>query len=243
MSKRRKTLKGSGLELKKIEPLTDSQEVTFDSDRHLVLHGMAGTGKTFISCYLAFEEMLTDVYDELVIIRSAVPTRDMGFLPGTEKEKSAVYEEPYKEIAKEIFDRGDAYDILKGKGLVHFMTTSFIRGVTLKDCVIIVDECQNMTFQELDSIITRVGDNCRIIFCGDYRQADLKGNGLKDFFEILNRTGEFDSIEFGLEDIVRSGLVKKYLIAKQEPELRQVPRNHQPITHEDVLRSYNTPHP
>jgi len=118
--------------------------------------------------------MTKSKYEQLVIIRSAVPTRDIGFLPGTEKEKSAVYEEPYKEIAIELFGRGDAYEILKQKNLVDFMTTSFIRGITLKDAVVLIDECQNMSFHELDSIITRMGRNCRVIFCGDFRQADLK---------------------------------------------------------------------
>ena len=211
---RKKTLLGSGLIVKTINPLTDNQIVAFDSTKNLVLHGAAGTGKTFISSYLAYVDMYDNLYDKLVIIRSAVPTRDIGFLPGTEKEKSAVYEEPYKDIATELFDRGDAYELLKAKSLVHFMTTSFIRGITLRDCVIIVDECQNMTFQELDSIITRIGENCRVIFCGDFKQADLRKNGIRKFFEILKDTGEFDSIEFGIEDIVRSGLVKKYLTSK-----------------------------
>ena len=139
MRKKQKTLGGSGLSLWKPEPLTQTQILAIESDKHLVLHGVAGTGKTFISCYLAFDDMIKGLYDRLIIIRSAVPTRDMGFLPGSEKEKSAVYEEPYKNIAIELFDRGDAYDILKTKGLVHFMTTSFIRGVTLKDSVILID--------------------------------------------------------------------------------------------------------
>ena len=185
MSKRSKTLAGSGLSLAEIEPLTKNQLIAFESDKNLILHGIAGTGKTFISCYLAFDDMVKNVYNNLVIIRSAVPTRDIGFLPGSEKEKASVYEEPYKEIALELFQRGDAYEILKTKGLVHFMTTSFVRGITLKETVIIIDECQNMTFHELDSIITRVGTNCRVIFCGDYRQSDLKTNGLESFMEIL----------------------------------------------------------
>ena len=216
MTKRSKTLAGSGLSLAEIEPLTKNQLIAFESDKNLLLHGIAGTGKTFISCYLAFDDMVKNVYNNLVIIRSAVPTRDIGFLPGSEKEKASVYEEPYKEIALELFQRGDAYEILKTKGLVHFMTTSFVRGITLKETVIIIDECQNMSFHELDSIITRVGTNCRVIFCGDFRQSDLKSNGLESFMEILKNMGSFDFIDFEIKDIVRSEFVKDYIIAKTE---------------------------
>lgn len=217
---RKKTLNGSGLDLHEIEPLTRNQLLAFESDKHLVLHGMAGTGKTYISSYLAYDDMAQGLYDKLIIIRSAVPTRDMGFLPGTEKDKSAVYEEPYKDIAIELFQRGDAYEILKTKRLVHFMTTSFIRGITMKDAVVIIDECQNMSFHELDSIITRMGDNCRVIFCGDFRQSDFTKTsdqqGMKDFMRVLKVIDEFDMIDFGIEDIVRSSLVKKYIIAKSD---------------------------
>jgi phosphate starvation-inducible protein PhoH len=217
MAKRQsKTLAGASLTLHEIEPLTRNQVKAFESKKNLILHGLAGTGKTFISSYLAYDDMSKGVYDKLVIIRSAVPTRDMGFLPGTEKEKASVYEEPYKDIANELFQRGDAYGIMKQKNLVEFMTTSFIRGITLRDAVIIIDECQNMSFHELDSIITRMGENCRVIFCGDFRQADLKQNGMKDFMQILKRMELFDFIDFKVEDIVRSDFVKSYIIAKNE---------------------------
>ena len=219
MAKRRKTLAGASLELREIDPLTRNQLTAFESTKNLVLHGLAGTGKTFISSYLAYDDMAKGVYQSLVIIRSAVPTRDIGFLPGTEKEKSSVYEEPYKDIANDLFSRGDAYEILKNKGLVHFMTTSFIRGITLRDAVIMIDECQNMSFHELDSIITRIGENCRVMFCGDFRQADLKANGLQDFIRVLKRMERFTFIEFEVEDIVRSDFVKQYIIAKNELNL------------------------
>ena len=219
MAKRKKTLAGASLELREIEPLTRNQLKAFESSQHLVLHGLAGTGKTFISSYLAYDDMVKQTANQFVIIRSAVPTRDRGFLPGTEKEKAAVYEEPYKDVAIDLFGRGDAYDILKQKGLVHFMTTSFIRGITLRNAVILIDECQNMSFHELDSIITRMGENCRVIFCGDFRQADLKDNGLQNFIRVLERMGLFDLIEFQVEDIVRSEFVKSYIIAKNELDL------------------------
>lgn len=216
MAKNRRTLAGASLVLQEIEPLTQNQLKAFDSSKHLLLHGVAGTGKTFISCYLAFDDMIKGVYDKLIILRSAVPTRDIGFLPGNEKEKSAIYEAPYKDIAVELFNRGDAYEILKQKSIVHFMTTSFIRGVTLRDAVIMVDECQNMTFHELDSIITRVGENCRVIFCGDFRQSDLGKNGLKEFVKILKSMEHFDLVDFEIKDIVRSDFVKSYITAKTE---------------------------
>lgn len=219
MAKRKKTIVGASLELREIEPLTRNQLKAFESTKHLVLHGLAGTGKTFISSYLAYDDMVKQSANQLVIIRSAVPTRDIGFLPGTEKEKGSVYEEPYKDIANDLFGRGDAYEILKQKGLVHFMTTSFIRGITLRNAVILIDECQNMSFHELDSIITRMGENCRVIFCGDFRQADLKDNGLQSFIKVLERMGLFDLIEFKVEDIVRSEFVKSYIIAKDELSL------------------------
>ena len=216
MARKNRTLNSSGLVLHDIEPLTRNQVLAFESERNLVLHGVAGTGKTFISCYLAFDDMTKGMYKQLIIIRSAVPTRDIGFLPGSEKEKASVYEEPYKDIAVELFQRGDSYEILKTKGLLHFMTTSYLRGITLKDAVIIVDECQNMSFHELDSIVTRVGTNCRVIFCGDFRQADLAKNGLQDFIQVLKAMDQFDLIDFEIKDIVRSDFVKDYITAKTD---------------------------
>ena len=197
-----------------IEPLTKSQLLAFESEKNMILHGCAGTGKTFISFYIAFDDIIKGLYSNILVIRSAVPTRDIGYLPGNEEEKTRIYEEPYKDITKELFQRGDAYEILKTKNLVSFMTTSFIRGITLKNSVILVDECQNMSFHELDSIITRVGENSRIIFCGDFRQSDLAKNGLQDFFRILKAMGQFDLIDFEVKDIVRSGFVKDYITAK-----------------------------
>jgi phosphate starvation-inducible protein PhoH len=216
MARRKKTLAGANLDLQEIEPLTKNQVIAFESSKNLMLHGVAGTGKTFISSYLAFDDMTKGLYEKLVIIRSAVPTRDIGFLPGNEKEKASVYEEPYKDICIELFQRGDAYEILKTKGLVHFMTTSFIRGVTLRNAVILIDECQNMSFHELDSIITRIGQGCRVLFCGDFRQSDLQKNGLKDFVRILKAMEQFDFIDFDIKDIVRSDFVKQYITAKTD---------------------------
>ena len=223
LNKKAKRKTQNGLYLNDIEPMTDTQQRVFDSyltGKNMMCHGVAGTGKTFISSYLAIRDIL-EKYDEketLHIIRSVVPTRDMGFLPGSTKEKSKVYEAPYYAIFNELFSRGDAYDILKQRGQVQFSTTSFVRGLTFNDSIVIVDECQNMTYHELDSVITRLGDNCRVIFCGDFRQSDFRWEderqGIMDFMRIIKSMNSFDFIEFDKDDIVRSELVKEYIISK-----------------------------
>lgn len=211
--------------LKRVHPLTENQKKTFDAfqqDKHLMLHGMAGTGKTFLSMYLAINDLMsgTSEQEKIYVIRSVVPTRDMGFLPGSQKEKMKVYEAPYYAICSELFERGDAYDILKQKNAIEFMSTSFVRGTTLNNCYVIVDEINNMTFHELDSVITRIGKNCRVIFCGDFRQSDLtreqERNGLKEFMKVIDRLSDFEYIDFLEADIVRSKLVKEYIIARQK---------------------------
>jgi phosphate starvation-inducible protein PhoH and related proteins len=205
-----------GFKLSYIRPLNENQANVLGSDKNLVLSGYAGTGKSFLASYVAYKEIFDGEYNKLVYMRSAVPTRNIGFLPGTDKEKLEVYEAPYIDIATELLGRGDAYEILKKKGLVHFTSTSFVRGINLRDAVIVVDETQNMSYHELDSIITRLNDNCKIIFCGDIRQADLYKNGLEDFYNVLKVMDEFDFIEFQKEDIVRSELVKNYIVKKEE---------------------------
>lgn len=211
--------------LRQIHPMTVNQENAFkayDAGQHLMLHGVAGTGKTYISMYLALEEILKpdSQYNRIVVIRSVVPSRDMGFLPGSAKEKAKVYEEPYKEICDELFGRGDGYDILRMKGLVEFATTSFLRGVTFRDAIVIVDEFQNMNLAELDTVITRIGHNCKIIFCGDIRQSDFvkreEKQGMLTFMKIIDRMNIFEKVEFQVADIVRSALVKNYIISKLE---------------------------
>ena len=210
-------------QLRKIEPLTENQRLTFEKyydGKNLLLHGIAGTGKSFLSIYLALQSLLSDAsrYKKLIVVRSVVPTRDMGFLPGSNAEKAKVYEAPYQAIFTELFNRGDAYQYLKQKGMVEFISTSFIRGITLNDCIIVVDEIANMTLHELDSVITRVGKNCRIVFCGDFRQSDFtrehEKNGLIDFMRILNKMKSFEYVDFTEQDIVRSAMVKEYIIAK-----------------------------
>lgn len=212
-------------ELRTIKPLTPNQQITFDAYRqgyNLMLHGFAGTGKTFCALYLALEETLktNSTYDRIVLIRSVVPSRDMGFLPGSIKDKIAVYEEPYKEICDDLFGRGDGYGILKMKKMIEFTTTSFLRGLTFNNSIVIVDETNNMTYQEIDTVMTRLGNNSRIIFCGDYRQSDLnrpyEKTGINTFMNVTKRINSFKHVEFQKEDIVRSGVVRDYIIQKTE---------------------------
>ena len=214
-----------------VEPLTENQRKLFESyknGKHLVAYGCAGTGKTFISLYNALKDVLdeTTPYEQIYVVRSLVATREIGFLPGDHDDKSALYQIPYKNMVKYMFQMpSDAdfemlYGNLKSQETVKFWSTSFIRGTTLDNSIIIVDEYQNLNFHELDSIITRVGENSRIIFCGDATQSDLvktnERNGISDFMNILRKMESFDIIEFGVDDICRSGLVKEYIVAKME---------------------------
>lgn len=210
--------------LKKFNPKTLAQEEVwnlFEEGKNIFMHGSAGTGKTFISLYLALRELnAEESFNKITIVRSAVPTRDVGFLPGNLKEKARIFEQPYEAICTELYGRGDAYSILQSKGEIEFVTTSFIRGINLRDTIIIVDEAQNMTFHELDSVITRCGSNCRIIFCGDYKQNDLadqgEQSGVVRFSNIIKQMKAFEFVEFYNEDIVRSKMVKEYLIVKNK---------------------------
>ena len=213
-----------------IEPLTDNQKVLFDhydSGKNIFAYGAAGTGKTFISLYKALQDVLNDdtPYEKLYIVRSLVSTREIGFLPGDHDDKAALYQIPYKNMVKYMFEMAtDAdfemlYGNLKTQETISFWSTSFISGTTLDNCIVLVDEMQNLNFHELDSIITRVGDNCKIIFCGDATQTDLtksaEKDGIIDFKKIVEVMEEdFGVIEFGLDDIVRSGLVRNYLVTK-----------------------------
>ena len=214
-----------------IERITDNQKKLFESyadDKHIVAYGTAGTGKTFISLYNALADVLdeTTPYERIYLVRSLVSTREIGFLPGDHEDKADIYQIPYKNMVKYMFqmptdaDFEMLYGNLKAQETIKFWSTSFIRGTTLDNAIIIVDEFQNLNFHELDSIITRVGENSRIIFCGDASQTDLvktnDRNGIHDFLNILRKMPSFDIIEYGIDDIVRSGLVKEYIISKLE---------------------------
>ena len=208
--------------LKKLEPLTQNQNLAFTSfasGHHLCLDGSAGTGKTFISLYLGLEAVLKKEYDKVIIVRSAVPTRDMGFLPGTQEEKEDAYTSPYKAIVNDLFEDTDAWSKMIQSKSIEFLTTSFIRGLTLKNAVVIVDESQNCNYHELCSVITRLDDDCRFITSGDYYQSDFtrKGDqdGIKEFINIIKHMNSFDHIEFKWEDIVRSGFVRDFIMTKE----------------------------
>ena len=213
-----------------VEPITDNQKVFFDQwdeGKMIYSYGVAGTGKTFIALYKALKDVLNEYtpYEKIYIVRSLVATREIGFLPGDHEDKSSLYQIPYKNMVQAMFEMPDdasyemLYDNLKAQETISFWSTSFIRGTTLDNAIVIIDECQNLNFHELDSIITRVGENSRIMFCGDVVQTDLvkqhEKNGIIDFMKILqNMPDDFSMVEYGIEDIVRSGLVKNYLISK-----------------------------
>jgi len=214
-----------------IEPITDNQKKVFESykeGKHIVSYGTAGTGKTFITLYNALSEILDDKtpYERIYLVRSLVSTREIGFLPGDHEDKADIYQIPYKNMVKYMFQMPSDVDFemlygnLKAQESIKFWSTSFIRGTTLDNAIVIVDEFQNLNFHELDSIITRIGENSKIMFCGDASQSDLiktnDRNGIVDFMNVLRKMPSFDIIEFGIDDIVRSGLVKEYIIAKLE---------------------------
>ena len=214
-----------------IDPLTDNQKKFFDAydeGKHLVAYGCAGTGKTFIALYNALADVLNEVtpYEKVYVVRSLVATREIGFLPGDHEDKSSLYQIPYKNMVKYMFEMPTDTDFemlygnLKAQETVSFWSTSFIRGTTFDNAILIIDEFQNLNFHELDSIITRIGENSKIIFCGDATQTDLtktnEKNGIVDFMSILRKMPSFELVEFGVDDIVRSGIVKEYLLAKLE---------------------------
>jgi len=212
--------------MRRIDPLTPSQEEFFDDytrGYNIAAVGTAGTGKTMCAMYLGLRDILSKPdYEKIIVVRSAVQTREQGFMPGNKQQKEAVFTTPYADICVDLFQRGDAWDILKQKNMVEFTTSSFVRGLTFDNSIIIVDECQSMTLHELDSIITRVGECSKIIFCGDTKQDDLATNrhkmdvsGLPEFLQVLEKIPSFRVINFGINDIVRSGLVKEYILAKE----------------------------
>lgn len=211
-----------------IEPLTNNQKEVFQAYARgdsLVLSGSAGTGKTFIALSLALEDVLDKEtpYNKVIVVRSIVPTREIGFLPGTEDEKKEAYTGPYQSICAELFEQGDAWNKLQAAGTVDFQSTSFIRGITFNNAIVVVDEMQNLNFHELDSVITRVGRNCKFVMCGDYYQSDFEKvkdkNGIVQFLSIIEQLKKFTVVEFGWEDIVRSDFVRDYIMTKEMMKL------------------------
>ena len=230
--KRKKPINGDML--RDIEPLTENQQKLFDSyanSKNIIAYCAAGTGKTFITLFNALNDVLdtSTPYEKIYIVRSLVSTREIGFLPGDHEDKSFLYQIPYKNMVKYMFELPSAADFemlygnLKAQETISFWSTSFIRGTTFDRAIILVDEFQNLNFHELDSIMTRVGENTKIMFCGDATQSDLikqnERNGIVDFMRVLRLMASVDIIEFGVEDIVRSGLVKEFILAKMELNL------------------------
>ena len=227
MAKKNKEISSSNL--LKIKPITESQKTVFETwkkGQNQFLFGCAGTGKTFVSLYLAMQDVLNlqTKYEKVVLVRSLIPTREIGFLPGDEEDKAALYQVPYQNMVQFMFEQPNEqafkmlYDRLKSQGSLYFLSTSFLRGLTFDNTIIIVDECQNLNFHELDTITTRVGQDSKIVFCGDFFQTDLLKtggkNGLHDFLRILEEMKDFNCTEFNIGDIVRSGFVRDYLIQK-----------------------------
>ena len=227
MAKKNKEISSSNL--LKIKPITESQKTVFETwkkGQNQFLFGCAGTGKTFVSLYLAMQDVLNlqTKYEKVVLVRSLIPTREIGFLPGDEEDKAALYQVPYQNMVQFMFEQPNEqafkmlYDRLKSQGSLYFLSTSFLRGLTFDNTIIIVDECQNLNFHELDTITTRVGQDSKIVFCGDFFQTDLiktgDKNGLHDFLRILEEMKDFNCTEFNIGDIVRSGFVRNYLIQK-----------------------------
>jgi len=227
MAKKNKDISSSNLI--KVKPITEGQKSVFETwkqGKNQFLFGCAGTGKTFISLYLAMQDVLNlqTKYEKVILVRSLIPTREIGFLPGDEEDKAALYQVPYQNMVQFMFEMPNEqafnglYDKLKAQGTLFFLSTSFLRGLTFDNTIVIVDECQNLNFHELDTIITRVGQDSKIVFCGDFDQTDLQKtnekNGLHDFLRILEEMEEFNCTEFTIGDIVRSGFVRSYLINK-----------------------------
>jgi phosphate starvation-inducible protein PhoH and related proteins len=211
-------------DLRTIDPVTESQKEAYTAWRegdNIAMVGTAGTGKTFLAMYLALEEIMdkSTPFDSLRIIRSAVPTREVGFLPGTIDEKLDAFTGPYRAAAADLFEDDRAYEKLVHNKYIQFESTSYIRGVTFDNTIVLVDEMQNLNFHELDSVMTRIGHCSKIIFCGDYKQSDFKQmsdkQGINTFLEILEQLKHFSVVEFSWEDIVRSGLVRDYIMTKE----------------------------
>lgn len=225
----------NSLRLLDIRPKTDNQSLAFrnwKSGQHLFLHGLPGTGKSLVALYLALRAVLIEkTHYKVIIVRSSVPTRDIGFMPGSASDKMKNYEMPYKGLCTTLFGRSDAYEILKQKGFVEFMPTSFVRGLTLENSILVIEEAQNMDFQEIRSVITRIGENTRFIVNGDLEQDDLSSerykeeSGLQKFIGIMKKIQEVSFIDFGIDDIVRSDFIKSFIIAEYGLESTRQDRN------------------
>jgi phosphate starvation-inducible PhoH-like protein len=227
MTEPRKRKTWSIHDLKTIKPLNEPQRQMFESyfsGNNIIANGSAGTGKTLAAMYLALNDLLSKEenrsQNKIIIVRSAVTTREIGHLPGDKQEKLEPFEAPYRDIVEFLVGNRNAYDDMKTAGLIEFMPTSFIRGLNWDDAIVIVDEVQNLNFHEINSVITRVGDNSKMIIVGDQIQTDLyRANdkcGMERFLKVAQRMPEFDEIVFTKHDIVRSSFVKSWICALEE---------------------------
>jgi phosphate starvation-inducible PhoH-like protein len=222
--RRQKRFENYLVKLKEVAPQTKNQEQLFHSffnERNVLLHGCAGTGKSYCALFLALKDLFEGKYDKIIIVRSIVPTRDVGFLPGTLQEKIAMYEEPYAEIVDDILGRKGAYEELKRDDVLLFKCTSFLRGISWNNSLVIADEIQNCTWHELTSLVTRMGEGSRLILLGDREQNDLsqhrktEQSGLESMIRVCHNMNSFDVVEFGVQDVLRSQLVREFLTAKK----------------------------
>jgi phosphate starvation-inducible protein PhoH len=212
-------------DLKTIQPITDAQSQMFEQylqGDNVVAYGCPGTGKTLLALYLAMCDILDQrtPYQRLIIVRSAVASRDQGYLKGTLEEKESVFETPYKDIFAFLFGRASTYEDMKKAGLIEFMSTSYVRGLTWDNCIVVVDEIQNCNWHEINSVVTRVGDDSKMVLAGDIKQTDLlKSNkdvcGMGHLLEVVERMDEMSSVQFTSDDIVRSAFVKAWIIATE----------------------------
>ena len=216
------------LEIEAIGPAQTKAFAAYKEDKNLFLTGSAGTGKTFILLYLAFQDVFNDEspYDKVIVIRSLLPSRDAGFHSGSLEEKAMYYQAPYRMLVKFLFEMQSKdefaalWDLLIDQESVEFQTTSFLRGQTFDNAIILCDEAQNLNFAELDTVMCRVGQNSKIMFSGDEAQTAFINNddkeGMYNFQGILGEMEECEVIKFGIGDILRSGLCRSYLIAKEQ---------------------------
>jgi len=178
--------------------------------------GAPGTGKTFLAIACGLEMLLNGQVSKMIITRPTISSGpEIGFLPGTEEEKMApflvpIYEAIYKLLPKSLADDLFAYE------KIEIAAISFIRGRNFENCVVIVDEAENLDRKSFYLLLTRVCEGSKMIFVGDSSQIDLKviqDSGLKDAVQKFCKTQDFSVTQFGIEDCRRSHVVKEVIRA------------------------------
>ena len=192
-------------------PKTTNQDYLMRSVENKVLTiatGPAGTGKTYCAGMIAAKLLLKGKINSIVLTRANVPTgRSLGHFPGTVEEKMAPWLAPIINVLKEGLGKGDV-DCRMGKSIL-IQPIETIRGQSFSDSIILVDEAQNLTMDEIKAITTRIGDNSKLVLMGDPAQSDVReGTDLSRFASLCYRGGiDAPVIEFGVNDIVRSDIV------------------------------------